>query len=79
MEYVSVYMRFIDFKDFYDRCEIIKDYFDDLSLKDKYTYKMYIYSNRLIKEYKLDKIWEFLNEPFGSAYYVSSDMLGAWL
>jgi hypothetical protein len=27
----------------------------------------------------LNKIWEYLNEPFGSAYYVSGVMLGAYL
>ena len=79
MEYVAIYMRFTDFKDFYDRCEIIKDYFNDLSLRDKYMYKMYVYSNELIKRDRLNKIWEYLNEPFGSAYYISKDMLSVYL
>ena len=79
MEYVAIYMRFIDFKDFYSRCDIIKGYFDDLSLQDKYMYKMYVYSNELIRRDRLNKIWEYLNEPFGSAYYVSKDMLGVYL
>ena len=79
MEYVAVYMRFIDFKDFYDRCEIRKDYFNDLSLQEKYMYKMYVYSNELIKRDRLNKIWEYLNEPFGSVYYVSKEMLSVYL
>lgn len=79
MEYVAIYMRFIDFKDFYNRCDVIKSYYDNLSLRDKYIYKMYVYSNRLVNEKKLNKIWEYLNEPFGSAYYMSKDMLSVYL
>lgn len=79
MEYVLVCMRFTDFKDFYNKKDIIKECFDDLSLQDKYMYKMYVYSNELIKRGKLDKIWEFLNEPFGSVYYISSDSLELYL
>ena len=40
---------------------------------------MYVYSNLLLKEWQLDKIWEYLNEPFGSFYYVSYDMLGEYV
>lgn len=79
MEYVAIYMRFVDFKDFYNRCDVIKSYYDNLSLRDKYIYKMYVYSNRLVNEKKLNKIWEYLNEPFGSAYYMSKDMLSVYL
>ena len=32
-----------------------------------------------LKEFLADKIWEYLNEPFGSAYYVSREMLGVYL
>ena len=79
MGLVAMYMRFNTFDDFYTRKDIIKKYFSKLSLDEKYIYKMYVYSNRLIKEDKLNKIWEFLNEPFGSFYYVSGDMLSIYL
>lgn len=72
-------MRFFNFKDFYERKDIIKTSFNMLSLREKQIYKMYVYSNRLISESTLNKIWEYLNEPFGSAYYVSGVMLGAYL
>lgn len=39
---------------------------------------MYFYCNRLIKEWLLDKMWEYLNEPIGSCYYVSYEMLSAY-
>ena len=43
------------------------------------VYRMYIYSNRLLKESLCDKIWEYLNEPLGSVYYVSYETLGMYL
>lgn len=72
-------MKFINFKDFYDRRFIIKNAFNLLSTRDKQIYKLYVYSNRLIKEDKLNKIWEYLNEPFGSVYYVPDDGLSVYL
>lgn len=71
-------MRFYTFNEFYDQGVRIKNHFINLSLDDKLVYRMYVYSNRHIKDYLLDKIWEYLNEPFGSTYYVSYDMLGLY-
>lgn len=71
-------MRFYTFNEFYDQGVRIKNHFIDLSVDDKLVYRMYVYSNRHIKDYLLDKIWEYLNEPFGSTYYVSYDMLGLY-
>lgn len=47
-----------------------------LSLEDKWTYKYYVYSNSLVSQNRLDLIWEYLNEPEGSEYYVSRKKLG---
>lgn len=71
-------MRFYTFNEFYDQGVRIKNHFINLSVDDKLVYRMYVYSNRHIKDYLLDKIWEYLNEPFGSTYYVSYDMLGLY-
>jgi hypothetical protein len=71
-------MRFYTFNEFYDQGVRIKNHFINLSIDDKLVYRMYVYSNRHIKDYLLDKIWEYLNEPFGSTYYVSYDMLGLY-
>lgn len=79
MGYVAEYLRFYNFEDFYKRKELIKFHYEQLSNKEKSIYKMYVYSNRLISDRKVDKIWEYLNEPFGSFYYVSGEMLGAYL
>lgn len=72
-------MIFYNFKDFYDNAIQIKREYDKLSVNDKIVYKYYVYSNRLLREYIADKVWEYLNEPFGSAYYVSYEMLGVYL
>lgn len=69
-------LRFIGFRDFYKRSRIIKSVYKSLSLEDKWTYKYYIYSNALISQNRLDLIWEYLNEPDNSEYYVSRKKLG---
>lgn len=79
MDLIGERMKFIDFNDFYQKKDLIKSEFNKLSLHEKQIYKLYVYSNRLINEFKLNKIWEYLTEPFGSAYYISGDMLSAHL
>ena len=76
---VNPNMMFFNFLDFYENAERIKIEYARLSVEKKKVYKMYVYSNRLLKEFLADKIWEYLNEPFGSVYYVSYEMLGAYL
>lgn len=71
-------MIFYNFNEFFDNAERIKKHFETLDIMDKKIYKMYVYSNRDIREHILDKIWEYLNEPFGSCYYVSHDMLSVY-
>lgn len=72
-------MIFYTFKDFYANAERIKEKYEKLSYYDKRIYKMYVYSNRSLSEKVANKVWEYLNEPFGSAYYVSYEMLGVYL
>lgn len=79
MDIVSNDMLFNNFDDFYENAKYIKSRFDLLSRRDRQIYKMYVYSNSIIKIYVLDKMWEYLNEPMGSCYYVSYDMLGEYL
>lgn len=69
-------MRFIGFKDFYKRSRKIKILYSKMSLNEKWVYKYYVYSNRLISVDNLDLIWEYLNEPKGSEFYVSRKKLG---
>lgn len=76
---VNPSMIFYNFFDFYENSERIKKEYARLSVEQKKVYKLYVYSNRLLRDFLADKIWEYLNEPFGSAYYVSKDMLGAYL
>ena len=69
-------MRFIGFRDFYKRSRYIKQLYHSLSLEEKWTYKYYVYSNSLISNDRLDLIWEYLNEPEKSDFYVSRKKLG---
>lgn len=69
-------LRFIGFKDFYKRSRKIKKIYDSLSLEDKWTYKYYVYSNALVSQNRLDLIWEYLNEPENSEYFISRKKLG---
>lgn len=79
MDIVKLDMMFNNFDDFYENAKYIKSRFDLLSLYEKRIYKMYVYSNPIIRYQTLDKMWEYLNEPMGSCYYVSYDMLGEYL
>lgn len=72
-------MVFYTFKDFYANAKRIKEKYEKLSNYDKRIYKMYVYSNRSLSEKVANKVWEYLNEPFGSFYYVSYEMLGVYL
>ena len=72
-------MIFYTFKDFYANAKRIKIKYEKLSYYDKRIYKMYVYSNRSLRDSLADKVWEYLNEPFGSFYYVSYEMLGVYL
>lgn len=76
---VNPSMIFFNFQDFYLNAKRIKSLYVNLSVEEKRIYKMYVYSNRLLSDKKVDKVWEFLNEPFGSVYYVSYEMLGEYL
>jgi hypothetical protein len=76
---VNPSMTFFNFQDFYVNAKRIKSLYVNLSVEEKRIYKMYVYSNRLLSDKKVDKVWEYLNEPFGSVYYVSYEMLGEYL
>lgn len=60
---------FNKFKEFFERRNIIKNIYSILNDEFKRKYKNFLYSTRL-KDYFKDKIWEYLNEPFISPYYV---------
>lgn len=53
---------FVDFDDFYQNRKLIRDCYSTLSLKDKISYKRFVYDT--LKECMTDKdcIWNFLNE-----------------
>lgn len=76
---VKASMTFVNFKDFYKNAEYIKKQFEELSIDEKIIYKLYVYSNRLLREHVADKVWEYLNEPLGSIYYVSKQTLEDYL
>lgn len=63
-------MEFVGFKDFYKRCKKIKEMYLALDLQEKWKYKYYVFSHSLLRDYFKDLIWEYLNEPPTSVYYV---------
>lgn len=56
-------IKFVSFNDFYKNRKIIRHYYKELPLDDKWSYKRFIYSDEL-KEKEIDKdcIWNYLNE-----------------
>lgn len=62
-------MLFNNFKDFFDKRKVIKYNYLLLTLKYKRKYKNFVYSTKL-KDYFKDRVWEYLNEPMISPYYV---------
>ena len=69
-------MRFVGYRDFYKRSRLIKQHYHTLSNDEKWTYKYYIYANRLIDDNHADLIWHYLNENENSEDYVSRRKLG---
>lgn len=56
-------IKFVNFNDFYKHKKIIRYYYKELSLEQKWAYKRFIYSDELNeKEVDKDCIWNFLNE-----------------
>ena len=53
-------MSFSSFEDFYNRRDIIRNYFSTLSVCDKGTYKYYVYSRRYLKERLCDMMWMYI-------------------
>lgn len=56
-------IKFVSFNDFYRHKKIIRYYYKELTLAQKWAYKRFIYSDELNeKEVDKDCIWNFLNE-----------------
>ena len=68
-------LSFLGLKDFCKKARFVKKKYADLMICDKRVYKLYVYSNLLLTEHQADIIWEYLNEPFGSVYYISYQAL----
>lgn len=75
MNLIDIDMQFYNYYEFCSNCEYIKNKYQKLSYKEKSIYKLYVYSISNIKYNLKDKIWEYLNEPVGSCYFVSKDTL----
>lgn len=66
---------FISYRTFYKNRHLIKDIYINSTTKQKQHIKRYLYSIAIIKPYHKDIIWEYLNEPIDSDYYVSNNTL----
>lgn len=54
-------MRFYGFLEFCQNKENLKNYYQELSVDEKYEYKMYVYSLCFETEDIKDLMWEYLN------------------
>lgn len=62
-------MFFKDFDSFFEERTLIRLNYNFLTKKQKIEYKKFVYSIKVREEIK-DKIWEYLNEPMVSPFYV---------
>lgn len=62
-------MKFNNFMEFTKKRKLLRVYYILLTYDEKREYKKYIYSLEF-KDFFKDKLWEYLNEPKGSPYYV---------
>ena len=62
-------MLFYNYKEFFNKRKFIRFNYKFLNIEKKRSYKDFVYSTNL-KEYFKDRIWEYLNEPLISPYYV---------
>lgn len=60
---------FNNYKEFFENRKTIKKIYVVLNNDFKRKYKDFVYSTNL-KDYFKDRIWEYLNEPMISPYYV---------
>lgn len=58
---VNPQLTFITYRSFYERSRIIRAIYQELSNDEKYVYKYYVYSRRLLHEKTCDAIWEYIN------------------
>lgn len=61
--------------DFCLNAKIIKKEYDKMSYSEKRLYKYHVYSNSFLTMKEQNLIWEYLNEPFGSVYYITYEQL----
>ena len=52
--------RYETYTEFVNKCEYIKKRFNRMTREEKRAYRQYIYQHNM-KEYKSDRIWEYLN------------------
>lgn len=70
---------FNDIKEFASQKTINKLIYSNMTYEEKKELKDYIYHNLSDRVDKKDLIWEFLNEPMDSEYYIyTAVMLGSY-
>lgn len=66
---------FISYRTFYKNRHYMRERYKTMTYYEKLSLKRYLYSITIIKTQHKDLIWEYLNEPIGSEYYVSNNRL----
>ena len=68
-------MRFNDIKEFAEHKTINKTIYTNMSYKEKRKLKYYIYHSLKERNSQKDLIWEYLNEPIGSDYFIYTSLV----
>lgn len=58
---IKAELQFYSFTDFFEKKDIIREEYNNLSLRDKKIYKMYVYSTCFESEHVRDLMWNYLN------------------
>lgn len=71
-----VHYGFVSYRTFYKNRKYFREKYKTMTYREKLALKHYLYSITIITTMHKDLIWEYLNEPIGSEYYVSNSQLG---
>lgn len=66
---------FISYRTFYKKRHFIREKYKTMNYYQKLSLKRYLYSITIITTQHKDLIWEYLNEPLDSIFYVSNNKL----
>lgn len=67
--------KFSNIKEFAEEKTVNKMIYTNMSYKEKRKLKLYIYHSLKERNSQKDLIWEYLNEPIGSDYFIYTSIV----